>query len=237
MNTHISLRSLLLALPLALLCGCGFDIGDESEQLTLSLLYGDNTREALPQIRAVFSLPVIDSSVSFTINPPVPFIAHPRNASDTFEIQFSQFLTPKTDYTVCATESVRSTSGLLSTTNNRCETFTTPDYTLEQEPNNSAALADTFTDLVFGTFWSSGDTDFFSITIPDSSALVLTAVDQVVGLSIFDTAGTVLSNQFPLLAGVLTSPPFPPRKKIVIKLFALSRSTGSGFYRLERQSL
>lgn len=210
--------------------GCVFNITDSDNALTLSIANESTGLCASPALTVVLSCPAVESTVVFTVDPPVQFIASAHAGCDTFTIRFRELLKPSTQYHICLDSGVRGTNKQPPDEDNGCALFTTGPYTLEQEPNDNPATADTLKEQAYGFFWSANDTDYFVCDLPDSAFLVLESVETIAALVAADSAGTVIATLVPTQTGRFSTQPVPRSDNVRLKLFPVSRSTGVGFY-------
>jgi hypothetical protein len=114
-----------------------------------------------------------DTPIDLYIDPPAPFSLQPLS-QDTFALVFAQLLSPSTTYHITTAATLRSDTQEELAAGGDTLSFTTFDYTPEQEPNNTPELADTLGFRTIGVVQFSHDTDYYALTALEISDIQMT---------------------------------------------------------------
>jgi hypothetical protein len=215
---------------------CIFDTRGNDEPLTMTCINPKtDTLSVFPQLRFVFSAPLMDSSVSLAFSPPTSarYAAFLNATHDTLTLNVMEMLDGNTKYVVRLAQPVTSKDGVVLGPSQDSLAFVT--YPREHEPNDEKDLADTLTSIIFGTVSNVADVDAFFCTdtkgLSKASGVFMQSINSQDSFYIVDSLSRVFSlgNQIKPIDTIF----FTDSMRRPLYAFVVSRIKGSeGDYEL-----
>lgn len=216
------------ALAALALSSCVLELDNQADPLRMAAVVDTDTVSIYPRIAVAFTEPLADSTVDFEFSPPFyDFYTQMNPTADSADIVVTGMLRGATRYVIQPAHRVSSRNGAVLKPGR--DSLVIHTFPAENEPNNSAATADSLVTRAYGVISTANDTDSYVCLVADTHNVYLNWYETAVTFRLVDANGNSLAGTRPDGGTDTIAVPDTLVPPLVIRVFAPQQLSGARY--------